>query len=220
MKFDFDFIKRFTENLGALLGTNCEIVVHDFTGDLDHTIVHIVNGAVSGRELNGCPSNLFFEHFSTLEQDQSFLKEYYTTTEDGRTIRSSSTFLTDEEGKIVGCICINMDITHLISCGTQLNQLIGQKAMAESHAFKERFVKNVQELMNQLLEEVEQEIGKPASEMDKAEKLRALAFLDSRGVLQIAKAHVRLCEFFNISKFTLYNYLEEVRKTSAEAETQ
>ena len=51
--------------------------------------------------------------------------------------------------------------------------------------------------------------------MDKSEKLQALAFLDERGVLQIAKAHVRLCEFFDISKYTLYNYLDEVRRNAA-----
>ena len=47
------------------------------------------------------------------------------------------------------------------------------------------------------------------------EKMRALAYLDSRGVFQIAKAHVHLCKFFGISKFTLYNYLDEVRKSGS-----
>ena len=63
--------------------------------------------------------------------------------------------------------------------------------------------------------EVEREVGKPASEMNRQEKMRALAYLDSRGVFQIAKAHVHLCKFFGISKFTLYNYLDEVRKSGS-----
>lgn len=68
--------------------------------------------------------------------------------------------------------------------------------------------------MDGYLDEVEREIGKPAPQMNRAEKLRALAYLDSRGVLQINKAGVRLCEFFGISKFTLYHYLDEIRGSS------
>lgn len=49
--------------------------------------------------------------------------------------------------------------------------------------------------MDACLDEVEREIGKPALRMNREEKLRALSYLDSRGVLQINKAGVRLCEF-------------------------
>ena len=80
----------------------------------------------------------------------------------------------------------------------------------------EKFVRNVQELMDACLDEVEREIGKPALRMNREEKLRALSYLDSRGVLQINKAGVRLCEFFGISKFTLYHYLDEIRNVQAQ----
>ena len=57
--------------------------------------------------------------------------------------------------------------------------------------------------------------------MNKKEKMRALAFLDEKGILQMSKASVRLCEFFNISKYTLYNYLDAVRnKESGASETE
>ena len=42
--------------------------------------------------------------------------------------------------------------------------------------------------------------------------MKALEYLDKKGALQISKANVRLCEFFQISKFTLYHYLEEIRE--------
>lgn len=215
MQFDFAFIQEFTNNLGNLLGPKCEIVVHDFTRDLEHTIVHIVNGALSGRALNGCPTNLFFENYHKMVQEEVRFREYYTTTKDGRTIRSSTTFLKDDEGKIVGAICVNIDVTSFEMLRGELDRMIGSKGQIDSGVGNERFVKSVQELMDQYLDEVETEIGKPAAVMDKSEKKRALAFLDSKGIFQIAKAHRRLCEFFNISKFTLYNYLDEVRENSS-----
>ena len=48
--------------------------------------------------------------------------------------------------------------------------------------------------------------------MTKEEKMRALQYLDEKAVLQITKANVRLCQFFQILKFTLYHYLDEIRE--------
>ena len=62
------------------------------------------------------------------------------------------------------------------------------------------------------LTQCEKEIGKPAVVMKKEEKMKALEYLDEKEVLQISKASIRLCQFFQISKFTLYHYLDEIRE--------
>lgn len=43
----------FLDNLGQFLGDYCEIVLHSFE-DLRHSVIHIVNGHVTGRSL-GAP---------------------------------------------------------------------------------------------------------------------------------------------------------------------
>lgn len=211
MEFTYEFMKEFADNLGHLLGSKCEIAIHDFTGDMEHTIVHLVNGEVSGRQVGGCPTNLFFKQFKEDAERKKFLSEYYTTLEDGRTIRSSTTIMTDDQGKLMASVCVNMDITDLIHLKDHCCEMIGKRKSDESLVGNERFDMNVQDLLQHCLDAAEKSIGKPAAEMNRKEKLKALAYLDGCGVLQIAKAHVVLCEFFNISKFTLYNYLEEVR---------
>ncbi|HIT87540.1 MAG TPA: helix-turn-helix domain-containing protein [Candidatus Coprocola pullicola] len=67
-------------------------------------------------------------------------------------------------------------------------------------------------MLEYYLVQCEEEIGKPAVTMNKEEKMRALQYLDEKGVLQITKANVRLCQFFQILKFTLYHYLDEIRE--------
>ena len=47
--------------------------------------------------------------------------------------------------------------------------------------------------------------------MSKEDKMRALRFLDEKGALLITKSGTRICKFLGISKFTLYNYLDELR---------
>lgn len=48
--------------------------------------------------------------------------------------------------------------------------------------------------------------------MNKEEKIQALAYLNSKGVFKIHKAGVILCDAFQISKYTLYSYLDEVKQ--------
>jgi len=82
----------------------------------------------------------------------------------------------------------------------------------ETHLLQQFGFSNVNELLEYYLIQCEKEIGKPAAVMQKEEKMKALEYLDKKGALQISKASIRLCQFFQISKFTLYHYLDEIRE--------
>ena len=56
-------------------------------------------------------------------------------------------------------------------------------------------------------------VGKPMGLMNKEEKIRALDYLDQKGVFKISKTSVLLCETLKVSKYTLYNYLEDARSS-------
>lgn len=126
-----------------------------------------------GREVGGCPTNLFFENVNSICDKKEEYAEYYTTTEDGRTIRSSTTLIKDEEGQLVGAMCININITGLLSARSMLNSVIGKGAQEDAGTETEKFARNVQELMKHFFSEVEREVGKPASEMNRQEKMAA-----------------------------------------------
>lgn len=213
MEINIDFLKRFLDNIGALLGQNCEVVLHDFTGTYDSTIVHIVNGQLSGRKIGDCPSSFFFEHLVEGEIQMNDKPVYFNTAQKGKMLKSSTTFLRDREGKIVGSVCINFDVTEFFAAHSALNHFLNYNEKQNNIPQQEEIlVSNISELLEYYLMQCEKEIGKPAVMMDKEEKMRALEYLEEKGVLQITKANVRLCEFFKISKFTLYHYLDDIRE--------
>lgn len=219
MYIDYEFVERFVENIAALLGDKCEIVIHDFTEGYDETIVKIVNGHVSGRTVGNPPTNLFFEIIADQEATSKDLPIYFTTTPSGAIIKSSTTFIRNKRQTIIGAICINLDITDLVQSQEYMEKFTGY-SRGEAPRSGELYAQSLGEIVEHYLKRVEEQIGKPAHEMNKKEKMRALAFLDEKGILQMAKANVRLCEFFNISKYTLYNYLDTIRnKGIANAET-
>jgi predicted transcriptional regulator YheO len=202
------FLDSFLDNIGQLFGNRCEIVVHDFTEGLEHTVVKIIHGELSGRAEGACPSSLFFQQYPSLSAITEDKAVYFNQV-NGRIFKSSSTFIRDGNGNVAGAVCVNLDVTEEVRQQRELAVfLAGYSGTSDS---VEVFYKNVSEMMDFYLTQAERQVGKSAAEMTKAEKKEALAYLDECGILQIAKSSVRLCRFFDISKYTLYTWLEEIR---------
>ena len=208
--------EAFLDNLSLLLGKNTEIVVHDFRGDLGSTIVKIINGHVSGRKIGDAPPRLFFDKLPGMGSDAEDLQLYFGDTDSGKTLKSSTTLLRGEDGGVIGAVCINMDISTLVGAQKALQSFIGMDSNVSVH--HKSFIQNVSDLLEAYLRDVEALTGKTGTEMTRQERLVALKYLDEHGAMQIAKSYVRLCEFFGISKFTLYSQLDEIRNGGGEKE--
>mgnify|MGYP001755800564 FL=1 len=77
---------------------------------------------------------------------------------------------------------------------------------------EEFFATDVSDLLVYLIDQGINNIGRPVSEMTKEDKMKVLRFLDDRGAFLISKSSTKICQILEISKFTLYNYLDEVRE--------
>ena len=70
------------------------------------------------------------------------------------------------------------------------------------------------DLLDELLDHSVKLVGKPTALMSKDEKIRAIRFLDERGAFLITKSGPKVCQFFGISTYTLYSYLDEIRSSA------
>lgn len=187
-------------------GSKCEIVLHDLTKDYNSTIVDIRNGHVTNRSIGGCGSNLGLEVLrGTVIDGDRF--NYVTTIQNGRILRSSSIYIKDKEGIVIGSICINFDITETL----QFEGYLRQFNHFEANSDEEVFVADVNHLLQHLIQEGQNQVGKLASEMSKNEKISFIRYLDDKGAFLITKSGEQICELLGISKFTFYNYLEMAR---------
>jgi predicted transcriptional regulator YheO len=212
---DFDFFLRFAEGLQAFLGDKCEIVIHDFRKGFDHTIVHIINGKLSGRSIDGPPRGGMIAHTGediAPYKDSRILFFNGTNENKGKIFKSCTTLISDEKDRIIGSVCMNLECTDLILAQNALQNLI-RYSKIDLSVMKEEEIAfgNVDEVLQHYMEQCEKNIGKPMPLMNKEEKIKALDYLDDKGVFKISKANVLLCEAFQVSKFTLYNYLEEAK---------
>lgn len=191
-------------------GVKCEVVLHDLTQNYNHTIIDIRNGHITNREIGGCGSNLGLEVLSgnIIDGDRF---NYVTTTSDGKILRSSSIYIRNDDGQVIGSLCINFDITETVQFEGYLRQFNHFEVEQE-----EVFVKDVNNLLEYLIQEGQQKVGKSPENMTKEDKIEFIGCLDRKGAFLITKSGDKICELLQISKFTLYNYLEIVRKKHVE----
>ena len=191
------------------LGQTCEIVLHDLKGDYAHTIVDIRNGYITGRKVGGCGSNLGLEVIhGTVQNGDKF--NYISHTPSGKTLRSSSIYFHDADGTVTGSLCINQDITDTVKFEGYLREFNQYRLVEEPG--REVFAQNVNELLEHFIQEATKLIGKEPKEMNRMEKMQMIKYLDDKGAFLITKSGEHVCETMGISRFTLYNYLDLLRK--------
>ncbi|MDR0567726.1 MAG: helix-turn-helix transcriptional regulator [Spirochaetaceae bacterium] len=210
------FLESLAKGIAYIFGTNCEVVIHDLKGQpYEHSIVAIENGGVTGREVGDCGTNLGLEVIRGTDANGDKYG-YLTRTKDGKILRSSSVYIRDALHQVVGAVCINFDATLLLHAEEAIKSLTGDRrnpSALQEHEIEETFPKNVNELLETLLRQSADYVGKPAALMTKEDKLKGLTFLDEKGALLIKKSGDRIARFYGISKYTLYAYLDEIRDT-------
>ncbi|MBM6816054.1 transcriptional regulator [Olsenella uli] len=207
-----DFYKRLAHALALQFGSGCEVVVHDLeTTDPSHSIVAIENGHVTGRKLGDGPSHVVLEALHAGTERLEDRLAYLTKTADGKILKSSTVFIRNDAGRTVGIFAVNYDITVLRAAVDVIGGLVGTEPDAPREP--EPIVRSVADLLDDLIEQSVQLVGTPVALMTKEEKVRAIRYLNDTGAFLITKSGPKVCKYFGISKYTLYNYLGEARAT-------
>ena len=194
-------------------GKDCEVCIHDLSvKDLEHTIIFIINGHVSGRKIGDGASKVVLETLEALEKGDIIVDHlgYRTTTQDGRILKSSTVFLKDSTGKYRWVLGINYDVTALMNVDAALQSI----TTVESHDSNGdgQIPLNVNDLLDNLINQSVKRIGKPPALMNKEEKIQAIQFLRDAGAFLITKSGDKVSNFYGISKFTLYSYIDQSKK--------
>lgn len=211
---EMELLQQIMRLIANQFGSNCEVVLHDLTKDYAHTIVDIINGHVTNRKVGDCGSNLGLEVLrGTVKSGDRF--NYVTNTRDGKILKSSSIYLKDSEGQVIGSLCVNYDITQTV----QMEGFLKQFNQYEVHP-EEVFSSDISTLLDYLIEQATLLVGKKPNEMSKNERMQFLAYLDDKGAFLITHSSEKICKLLGISKYTFYSYLDSVRSQADGAPQQ
>jgi len=202
-------LQTLIDGLGKHFGTNVEFVIHDYSKDFDSTIVAIANGNVTGREVNRGGTLVGLKMLQGLDKEEGRFN-YFTQTHDGRFLRSSTLYLKNDADKVIGSVCVNIDVTKMLDASNFLKDFIGleENARAETVVFNK-----VEDLLVAMIQDSINYIGTPVALMSKQQKIDGIKYLADKGALRIKNAGDEIAKYYDISKYTIYNYLNEASTT-------
>ena len=130
---------------------------------------------------------------------------YLMKTADGKILKCSTSYIRDDDGSLHYVFGINYDITKLTMIESALHSLITPVNKEEK---PKEITHSVNDLLDHLIEESVALVGKPVALMNKEDKVTAIQFLNDSGAFLITKSGDKVANYFGISKYTLYSYID------------
>lgn len=196
------------EGISKTFGKNCEVVLHELKNS-KKSIIAIYNGHVTGRTIGSTMLDVGIEAIRK-GNDADNILNYKNKSSDGRILKSSTMFIRDENDDIIGCICINTDISEMIVAQKALDDFFKTETKEEAN-MNEFPNNNVNDVLMNIVAETLDSYGKPVSYMNKEEKVSIVKKLDDQGAFLIKGAIDYVAKILCVSRYTIYNYLDEIR---------
>ena len=206
-------LQQLGESIVSMFGRNCETCIHDLT-DLHHSLIYI-SGTVTGREIGAPATDLLVKILNNSNDKPGDLHNYRTVSGDGRTLKSSTTFISDSTGKPIFAFCINFDTTEYFNASQALHQFLMPEQSEPAADPSETFAHSPSETIEALFQQAVLEIGKQPATMTTEEKTDMVEILERNGALQFKGAVEQIALLAGVSKYTIYNYLKKIHARQA-----
>ena len=152
-----EWLHKLMDLLEAHFGPDVEFVLHDLTLDYEHTIVDIRNGHITGREIGGTGDILGLEYIRNASEDNGTYYNFIEYTKEGKTLRSSTLFLRDEDGNPSVCIAINEDITKSLELERYLHS---RNRVNTDQPNEDKYRGDVNDMLQHLMDQAQLMVGK------------------------------------------------------------
>lgn len=196
------------KGVAETFGSNCEVVIHDFR-NIEYSIVAIFNGHVTGRTVETKMSDTVLNKINRHQEGED-VYNYTGKSTLGRELKSTTSFIRDLDGNIVGCMCINFDITDMLSARNVMNELVKVNEQ-EIEVIGE--INKVNDVLYDIVESTIHKFGRPVIYLTKDEKVNIVKDLEEKGVFLIKGAIDYVANALQVSRYTVYNYLDGIRET-------
>ena len=203
------------EFLSKCYGDNVEVVLHDIA-DLDHSAIAIFNNHVSGRKC-GAPMT----HYGLkIIRDKIYVEQNYSVNtrnvlSNGKVLRSSTYFIKDDNGELLGTLCINVDVSHYIELGNLFERLSfgntnGNDKDDQNVNVKETFPTTVDDLIDGTIIDFIGENGS-ISDLTPERKIELVAQLNEKGIFMFKGTVKKVSVALGVSEPTVYRYLSNAK---------
>lgn len=196
------------EGIAKTFGKNCEVILHDFS-KMQSSIIAIQNGHVTGRSVGSPMTEVGLKAVRKGNTKDNIIN-YTGKSLEGRVLKSSTMFIKDENNEVLGCLCINFDLSELVVAKKVIDEITKTEVSVEEKITDDCGNK-VNDVLTDIVKITLEETGKPVAYMGKEEKVNIVKKLDNQGAFLIKGAIDYVAKVLCVSRYTIYNYLDEIR---------
>ncbi len=207
-----DAMKPVVKGIALLIGDDCEVVLHSFK-DMEHSVVAIENGHITGRKLGSSLTDSGLEIIEDIvKEGKEIVGPYRGIAPNGKPLRSVTVPIRNKKGRLIGAICMNFNINKITNIKDFIDNLLHfpeEKILSEEVAKSSSL--SIEELMKQIFKEVLLSTG-AKGDLPPHERNRLIVKeLYRRKFFQIKDAIDLVANKLGISRFTIYNYIREFK---------
>lgn len=210
-------LKQLADAIVSLFGKNCEACVHDLRS-LQHSLIYI-RGNVTNRKPGAPATDLLVKMLKQNSKTPEPLYNYKTTAADGRSLKSTTTFINDSTGTPFAAFCINFDTTDFYNASQTLMPFLNLQG-SDSQPNIETFAHSIGETVEAMFTQGVEEVGKHPTTMNVEEKTQLISYLEDNGTFQLKGSVDQVALMMGVTKFTVYNYLKKIRKSHQPTTTE
>ncbi len=195
------------EAIAKLFQPHVEVVIHDIESDL----IHFIANPYSGRKVGDSSLlGLFEKNLEEFPHGKDVEGPYENAGNQGQRIRSISSALKDEQGNVIGMMCINVDFSVMEASLDALETFLRPINVnaPPKILFQNDWKDNIKLEIRSFL--VEHNIS--LDKIGPMHRKKLIRIIEDKGLFYARKSVEQLATILGISRATAYNDLRQVRK--------
>lgn len=210
--------------LSLVLGEDTEVLLHEICYDCDgyEASIAYIKNSISERTVGAPGTDLLLQIIKSKQYKEiDFLTNYTSKSMNGKLLNSSSFFIKDETGNLIGMICVNTDKSKYIelektleSSLNSIQKFLNQETNTEllnDKVVNENLYLTAENSIEQAVIETVGNLNKTNINFTKIQKLEIVEKLFNKGFFELKDSISRLAKFFNMSEVSIYKYLQEIK---------
>ena len=205
----FEHYIRVGEIIAEKFSPYLEVIIHDLQ-DPEHSIIAIFNNHITGRKIGDGTSDIGYKKIANELPDK--IVNYENRSPSGAKLKSSSLTIRNGQGKIIGSMAFNFDLTPFENVQDFFNT-ITQTSKSKLDDFPKQeqfFVWSVRDDLEQALNKYIIANGLQGKALTRKDKLKVVVLMKKEGHIKKRGAMSILSELLAITRPTLYKYLKDV----------
>ncbi|OOF68767.1 transcriptional regulator [Rodentibacter caecimuris] len=199
---------QLADSIAHLLGECCEVVVHQLS-ELSSSVVKIVNGFHTGRSVGAPITDKALKILKNYQKDSKQLEQsYFSTTNYGHLVKSTTHIILGSSGKPIGLFCINLNLSYPLD--KIMTNLLPQQAFSVPPN-DETFVANRQDMMDYALSKAIATTELHFTPNQKNYKKAIITHMYENGFFELKDAVIFISEKLQLTKYAIYKHLRELK---------